>query len=62
MYYTKFRLSIAINSLVERAMWRKDKITYHERICSLCNIHDVQDEYYIALIGEYFKDVREKAC
>ena len=37
------------------------KIRYHhKRTCSLCNIHDVQDEYHIALICEYFKDVRGK--
>ena len=48
--------------MVERALWRKDKIPYHERTCSLCNIHDVhvQDEYHIAMICEYFKEVGEK--
>ena len=49
MYYTKFRLS-SHTFLVERARWRKDKISYHERTCSLCNVHDVQDEYHIALM------------
>ena len=59
MYYTKFRLS-SHKFLVERARWRKDKIPYHERTCSLCNVHDVQDEYHIALICKYFKEAREK--
>ena len=59
MYYTKFRLS-SHKFLVERARWRKEQIPYHERTCSLCNIHDVQDEYHIALICKYFKNVREK--
>ena len=55
MYYTKFRLS-SHKFLVERARWRKDKILYHERTYSLCNIHDVQDEYHIDLICEFFKE------
>ena len=59
MYYTKFRLS-SHKFLVEQARWRKEQIPYHKRACSLCHIHDVQDEYHIALIYEYFKDVREK--
>ena len=59
MYYTKFRLS-SHKFLVERARWRKDKIPYHERTCSLCNVHDVQDEYHIALICECFKEARVK--
>ena len=52
MYYStiqKHRLS-SHKFLVERARWRKDKIPNHERTCSLCNVHDVQDEYHIALI------------
>ena len=59
MYYTKFRLS-SHKFLVERARCRKDKIPHHEITCSLCNIHDVQDEYHFALICEYFKEVSEK--
>ena len=46
--------------MVERALWRKNKIPYHERTCSLCNIHDVQDEYHIAMICEYFKEKYDK--
>ena len=60
MYYTKFRPS-SHKFLVERARWRKDKIPYHERTCSLCNIH--ARTWFIdmiALICEYFKEVREK--
>ena len=51
MYYTKSRLN-SHKFLVERARWRKEQIPYHERTCSLCNIHDVQHEYHIALICE----------
>ena len=59
MYYTKFRLS-SHKFLAEQARQQKDKIPYHERICSLCNVHDVQDEYHIAVICIYFKKAREK--
>ena len=27
---------------------------------TLCNQHDIQDEYHVALICEYFKNIREK--
>ena len=54
MYCTKFRLSNH-KFLVERARWCKNKIPYHERTCSQCNVHDVQVEYHFALIYEYFK-------
>ena len=68
MYYTKFRLSrhkflverVRWRKDIERARWRKDKISYHEKTCSLCNVHDVQDEYHIVMICEYFKEAREK--
>ena len=43
IYYTKFELS-SHTFLVERTRWCKDKIPYHERTCSLCNVLDVQDE------------------
>ena len=49
MYYTEFGQS-SHKFLVERAWWRKHKIPYHERTCSLCNVYVVQDEYHIALI------------
>ena len=57
MFYTKFRLS-SHKFLIERARWHK--MPYHERTCTLCNKHDIQDEYHVALICEYFKNIREK--
>ena len=59
MFYTKFRLS-SHKFLIERARWHKTVIPYHERTCTLCNKHDIQDEYHVALICEYFKNIREK--
>ena len=55
----KFRLS-SHKFLIERARWHKTVIPYHERTCTLCNKHDIQDEYHVALICEYFKNIREK--
>ena len=49
MYYTKFRLS-SHKVLVKQARWRKDKIPYHERTCSLCNRHDVKVWMSITLL------------
>ena len=59
MFYTKFRLS-SHKFLIERARWHKTVIPYHERTCTLCNKHDIQDEYHVALICEYFKNIRDK--
>ena len=59
MFYTKFRLS-SHKFLIERARWHKTVIPYHERTCTLCNQHDIQDEYHVALICEYLKNIREK--
>ena len=59
MFYTKFRLS-SHKFLIERARWHKTVIPYHERTCTLCNQHDIQDEYNVALICEYFNNIREK--
>ena len=59
MFYTKCRLS-SHKFLIERARWHKTVIPYHERTCTLCNQHDIQDEYHAGLICEYFKNIREK--
>ena len=61
MFYTKFRLS-SLKFLIERARWHKTVVPYHEITCrsTLCNKHDIQDEYHVALICEYFKNIREK--
>ena len=59
MFYTKFRLS-SHKFLIKRARWHKTIIPYHERTCTLCNQHDIQDEYHVALIFEYFKNIKEK--
>ena len=59
MFYTKFVLS-SHRFLIERARWHTTVIPYQERTCTLYNQHDIQDEYHVALICEYFKNIREK--
>ena len=56
---TKLRLSSHI-FLVEKAKWRKVKIPYGQRTCTLCSSGDIEDEYHIVLICENFRDVRLK--
>ena len=57
--YTKLRLS-SHKFLVERARWRKVKIPYVQRTCTLCSSGDIEDEYHIVLICENFRGVRLK--
>ena len=55
--YTKLKLS-SHKFLVERARWRKVKIPYAQRTCTLCSSGDIENEYHIVLICENFRDVR----
>ena len=57
--YTKLRLS-SHKFLVERARWRKVKIPYAQRTCTLCSSDDIEDKYHIVLICKNFLDVRLK--
>ena len=57
--YTKLRLS-SHKFPVERARWRKAKIPYAQRTCTLCNSGDIENKYHIVLICENFRDVRLK--
>ena len=57
--FTKLRLS-SHKFLVERARWLKVKVPYTQRTCTLCNSNDIEDEYHVTLVCEYFRDVRKK--
>ena len=57
--FTQLRLS-SHNVLVERARWLKVKVPYTQRTCTLRNSNDIEDEYHVTLVCEYFKDVRKK--
>ena len=36
------------------------KINYHERLCTLCDENDIEDEYHILMKCNYFVNLREK--
>ena len=57
--FTRLRLS-SHKFLVERARWLKVKVPYTQRTCTLCNSNDIEDEYHVTLVCEYFRDVRKK--
>ena len=38
----------------------KPKINYHERLCTLCDENDIEDEYHILMKCNYFVNLREK--
>ena len=57
--YTKLRLS-SHKFLVECARWLKVKVPYTQRTCTLCNSNDIEDEYHVTLVCEYFRDIRKK--
>ena len=46
--------------LVERGRWVKPKINYHERLCTLCDENDIEDEYHILTKCNCFVNLREK--
>ena len=58
-YLTKLRLS-SHKFLVERGRWVKPKINYNERLCTLCDENDIEDEYHILMKCKYFVNLREK--
>ena len=57
--FTKLRLS-SHKFLVERARWLKVKVPYTQRTCTLCNSNDIENEYHVTLVCEYFRDARMK--
>ena len=56
--FTKLRLN-RNNFLVEYARWLKVKVPYTQRTCTLCNSNDIEDEYHVTLVCEYFRVVRK---
>ena len=57
--FTKLRLS-SHKKVVESARWLKVKVSYTQRTCTLCNSNDIEDEYLVTPVCEYFRDVRKK--
>ena len=59
MCFTNLRLR-CYKVLVERARFLKVKVPYIQRSCTLCNSNDIEDEYHVTLVCEYFRNVRKK--
>ena len=57
IYFARFRLS-SHRFLKERGRWMKPKIELPNRICTLCNDKDIQDEYHIVLKCVHFHTLR----
>ena len=54
VYFTKLGLS-SHKYLVERARWLKVKVPYTQCPCTFCNPNDIEDEYHMTLVCEYFR-------
>ena len=59
IYFARFRLS-SHRFLIERGRWMKPKIELPNRICTLCNDKDIQDEYHMVLKCVHFHTLRIK--
>ena len=57
IYFARFRLS-SHKFLIERGRWMKPKIELPNRICTLCNDKDIQDEYRMVLKSVHFYTLR----
>ena len=57
--FAKLRLS-SHKFMSERGGWSKPKVEYVERICTLCDERDIQDEYHIIIKCTHFSSLRHK--
>ena len=56
---TKIRLS-SHKFFIERGRWLKPKVEYCDRLCTLCEKRDIEDEYHIILTCPHYKSLRVK--
>ena len=56
---SKIRLS-SHKFFVERGRWSKPKVEYIERLCTLCDQRDIEDEYHILMTCPHYLDLRVK--
>ena len=56
---SKIRLS-SHKFFVERGRWSKPKVEYIERLCTLCDQGDIEDEYHILMTCPHYLDLRVK--
>ena len=56
---SKIRL-ISHKFFVEKGRWSKPKVEYIDRLCTLCDEQDNEDEYYILMTCPHYLDLRVK--
>ena len=56
---TKIRLS-SHKFFIARGRWLKPKVEYCDRLCTLCERRDIEDEYHIILTCPLYKSLRLK--
>ena len=44
-----YKQKIHTSKVVERGRWSKPKVEYIDRLCTLCDERDIEDEYHIGL-------------
>ena len=56
--FTEMRLS-SYKLMVEKGRWIKPKISYCDRLCTLCYKHDIQDKYHALMICPRYETLRK---
>ena len=56
---TKIRLS-SHKLYIERGRWQKPKVEYCDRLCTLCEQRDIEDEYHVLMTCPHYKSLRLK--
>ena len=46
--------------LVERGRWQRPKLEYRDRLCTMCEERDIEDEYHVLMKCTYFSIIRKK--
>ena len=59
MYVTRFRIS-AHSLRIQTGRYARDRIARNERLCTLCNKFDIEDEYHFIPICPCYLDLRKK--
>ena len=57
---SKIRLS-SHKFFVERGRWSKPKVEYIDRLCTLCDQRDIEDEYHILMTCPHYLDLSAKS-
>ena len=58
-YFSKIRLS-SHKPLIKRGRWMKPVMEHIDRLCTLYNAKDIEDEYHVLMICYHYKTLRMK--